>query len=39
MRWPAAGSTALSALQLETELRIDSSRRADRFVEDWHKLD
>jgi hypothetical protein len=30
---------AVRALQLETELRIDPSRRADRFVEDWQKLD
>jgi hypothetical protein len=30
---------AIRALQLETELRIDPSRRADRFVEDWQKLD
>jgi Ti-type conjugative transfer relaxase TraA len=27
------------ALQLETQLRIDPDRRADRFVEDWQKLD
>ncbi|RAZ89061.1 Ti-type conjugative transfer relaxase TraA [Mesorhizobium hawassense] len=26
------------ALQLETEIRTDPSRRADRFVEDWQKL-
>ena len=26
-------------LQLETELRTDPSRRADRFVERWQKLD
>ena len=30
---------AIRALQLETELRIDPRRRADRFVEDWQKLD
>jgi Ti-type conjugative transfer relaxase TraA len=30
---------AISALQLETELRTDPSRRADRFVERWQKLD
>jgi Ti-type conjugative transfer relaxase TraA len=30
---------AIRALQLETELRTDPSRRADRFVEDWQKLD
>ena len=35
----AAGGRAVRALQLETELRIDSSRRADRFVERWQKLD
>jgi len=28
----------IRALQLETELRIDPGRRADRFVEDWQKL-
>jgi Ti-type conjugative transfer relaxase TraA len=27
------------ALQLETELRIDPGRRADRFVERWQELD
>ena len=33
-------STALvRALQLETELRVDPGRRADRFVERWQKLD
>ena len=42
--WPceaAAGNSAraIRALQLETELRIDPGRRADRFVEDWQKLD
>ncbi|MFT4275700.1 MAG: Ti-type conjugative transfer relaxase TraA [Rhodopseudomonas sp.] len=30
---------AIRALQLETELRTDPTRRADRFVERWHKLD
>lgn len=30
---------AVRALQLETEIRTDPSRRADRFVEYWHKLD
>ena len=30
---------AIRTLQLETELRTDSSRRADRFVERWQKLD
>jgi hypothetical protein len=30
---------AVRALQLETELRIDPSRRAERFVERWQKLD
>jgi hypothetical protein len=30
---------AIRALQLETELRIDPRRRADRFVERWQKLD
>jgi Ti-type conjugative transfer relaxase TraA len=30
---------AVRALQLETELRTDPSRRADRFVEHWQKLD
>ncbi len=30
---------AIRALQLETELRIDPSRRADRFVERWQNLD
>ena len=32
-------SRAIRALQLETELRTDPSRRADRFVERWQKLD
>jgi Ti-type conjugative transfer relaxase TraA len=30
---------AIRALQLETELRVDPGRRADRFVERWQKLD
>jgi Ti-type conjugative transfer relaxase TraA len=30
---------AIRALQLETELRIDPGRRAERFVEDWRRLD
>jgi hypothetical protein len=30
---------AVRALQLETEMRTDPSRRADRFVERWQKLD
>jgi len=30
---------AIRALQLETEIRTDPSRRADRFVERWQKLD
>ncbi len=30
---------AIRALQLETELRTDQGRRADRFVERWQKLD
>jgi len=30
---------AIRALQLETELRTNPSRRADRFVERWQKLD
>jgi hypothetical protein len=29
---------AIRALQLETELRTDPSRRADRFVERWQQL-
>jgi Ti-type conjugative transfer relaxase TraA len=29
---------AIRALQLETELRINPSRRADRFVEHWQEL-
>jgi Ti-type conjugative transfer relaxase TraA len=30
---------AVRALQLETELRINPGRRADRFVEHWQKLE
>jgi Ti-type conjugative transfer relaxase TraA len=30
---------AIRAQQLETELRTNPGRRADRFVEDWQKLD
>jgi hypothetical protein len=30
---------AVRALQLETEIRTDPRRRADRFVECWQKLD
>ena len=30
---------AIRALQLETEIRTDPDRRADRFVERWQKLD
>jgi Ti-type conjugative transfer relaxase TraA len=30
---------AIRALQLETELRTHPGRRADRFVDDWQKLD
>jgi hypothetical protein len=30
---------AIRALQLETEMRINPGRRADRFVDDWQKLD
>jgi hypothetical protein len=30
---------AVRALQLETEMRTDPSRRADRFVERWQELD
>ena len=30
---------AIRALQLETEVRTDPGRRADRFVERWQKLD
>ncbi len=36
---PATSARAIRALQLETELRTDPSRRADRFVERWRKLD
>jgi hypothetical protein len=32
-------SRAIRALQLETELRTHPSRRAERFVERWQKLD
>ncbi|MGJ4957735.1 Ti-type conjugative transfer relaxase TraA [Bradyrhizobium sp. HKCCYLRH2015] len=32
-------SRAVRALQLESELRIDPSRRADRFIERWQKLE
>ena len=37
----ASGNSAraIRALQLETELRTDPVRRADRFVERWQKLD
>jgi Ti-type conjugative transfer relaxase TraA len=37
----ASGNSAraIRALQLETELRTNPSRRADRFVERWQKLD
>jgi Ti-type conjugative transfer relaxase TraA len=37
----ASGNSAraIRALQLETELRTDPSRRADRFVERWQKLE
>jgi Ti-type conjugative transfer relaxase TraA len=37
----ASGNSAraIRALQLETELRTNPSRRADRFVERWRKLD
>jgi hypothetical protein len=37
----ASGNTAraIRALQLETELRTNPGRRADRFVERWQKLD
>lgn len=30
---------AIRALQLESEIRTDPNRRADRFVEHWQKLD
>jgi Ti-type conjugative transfer relaxase TraA len=32
-------NSTIRALQLETELRINPGRRADRFVDDWQKLD
>ena len=32
------GNRAIRALQLETELRIDPNRRADRFVQRWQEL-
>ena len=32
-------SRAVRALQLETEIRADPARRADRFVERWQRLD
>ncbi|RAI37031.1 Ti-type conjugative transfer relaxase TraA [Rhodoplanes serenus] len=32
-------SRAVRALQLETEIRTEPARRADRFVERWQKLD
>ena len=37
----ASGNSAraIRALQLETELRTDPGRRADRFVQRWQKLD
>jgi hypothetical protein len=37
----ASGNSAraIRALQFETELRTDPSRRADRFVQRWQKLD
>ena len=37
----ASGNSAraVRALQLETELRTDPGRRADRFVQRWQKLD
>ncbi len=31
-------TTAIRAMALEAELRISPERRADRFVDDWHKL-
>ncbi|WP_026608058.1 Ti-type conjugative transfer relaxase TraA [Methylocapsa acidiphila] len=34
----ASPNRAIRALQLETELRIDPAKRADRFVERWQKL-
>lgn len=36
---PDRAAPARRALQLETELRTDPGRRADRFVERWQKLD
>ena len=38
---PLSGNPAraIRALQLETELRTDPQRRADRFVERWRELD
>ncbi|WP_028345498.1 Ti-type conjugative transfer relaxase TraA [Bradyrhizobium murdochi] len=40
-REAASGNSgrAIRALQLETELRTNPSRRADRFVERWQQLD
>ena len=32
------GQSALSAMQLEAEIRIDPFQRADRFVEGWQQL-
>ena len=32
------GQSALRAMQLETEIRIDPFQRADRFVEGWQQL-
>jgi Ti-type conjugative transfer relaxase TraA len=31
-------ANAVRAMALEAELRVSPERRADRFVEDWHKL-
>jgi hypothetical protein len=42
LAYEAAGgrvNRAVRALQLETELRINPGRRADRFVERWQELD
>ena len=36
---PDRAAPARRALQLETEMRADPQRRADRFVERWQKLD
>ncbi|MFD2249278.1 Ti-type conjugative transfer relaxase TraA [Pseudochelatococcus lubricantis] len=36
---PDRAASARRALQLETELRTDPGRRADRFVDRWQKLD